>query len=211
MGWWIVLGILILLAVLPLGAAVRYDADGVAVKVIAGPIRIGIIPGKKKKKKEKPEQKPKEKKKSQPKPKPDAQPKEKKKGGSVTDFLPLVKTALDFLGCFRRKLRVNRLEMKLVMAGGDPAALGINYGRAWAALGNLQPLLERVFVIKKRSLDIACDFEASETTVTAALDLTITLGRLVGMLVFYGCKLLLQFISIQNKRKGGMKNEPESS
>lgn len=60
----------------------------------------------------------------------------------------MVKVALNFLGDFRRKLRVNRLELKLILAGGDPCDLAVNYGRAWTAVGNLMPQLERLFVIK---------------------------------------------------------------
>ena len=79
---------------------------------------------------------------------------EKKKGGKVTDFLPLVKVALDFLGDFRRKLRIKHLELQLCMAGDDPCDLALNYGKAWAAVGNLIPQLERFFVIKKRDFSV---------------------------------------------------------
>ena len=48
MGWLITLGILVLLAILPLGAAVRYNSEGFSLKVIAGPVRIPVLPGKKK-------------------------------------------------------------------------------------------------------------------------------------------------------------------
>ena len=46
MGWIITLVILFLLAILPLGADVRYNSEGLSLKVIAGPIRIGILPSK---------------------------------------------------------------------------------------------------------------------------------------------------------------------
>ena len=61
MGWLITLGILVILAWLPLGATVRYNDQGVALKVIAGPVRIPILPKKKAQEKEKPkkEEKPK--------------------------------------------------------------------------------------------------------------------------------------------------------
>ena len=48
MGWLITLGILVLLAILPLGAAVRYNSEGFSLKVIVGPVRIPVLPGKKK-------------------------------------------------------------------------------------------------------------------------------------------------------------------
>ncbi len=207
MGWLIALGILVLLAVLPLGAVVRYNADGVNVKVIAGPARIQVVPGKKK---DPLENKPKKKKGKKPKKdKGEAAdggqpaPKKKEKGGPITDFLPLVKTALQLLDAFRRKLRIKRLEMKLIMAADDPCDLAVNYGKAWAALGNLMPLMERAFVIKKRDLEVECDFEASETVIIARLDITITLGWLLGILVWYGVRALKQYLNIQNKRKGG--------
>ena len=140
-------------------------------------------------------------------PEPPPKPKEKKnkeeKGGSLLDFLPLVKLAFGFLGDFRRKLRLNVLELKLIMAGGDPANLAINYGRAWAAVGNLLPQLERFFVIKKRDIQVECDFTASETLVIARLDLTITLGRLLALVFSYAIRALIAFLKIKKKRKGG--------
>ncbi len=202
MGWLIALAVLVLLAWLPLGVTAKYNSDGFFLKVIAGPLRIAILPKREKKAKaakEKPAQKDES---ATQKPAPT---KEKEKGGPITDFLPLVQTALDLLNAFRRKLRVNRLELKLIMAADDPCDLAVNYGRAWAAVGNLMPLLERCFVIKKRDVEVECDFQSNQTLIIARLDLTITLGRLLGILVWYGVRALKQFISIQNKRKGGKK------
>ena len=160
MGWLVTLGILVLLAVLPLGIHIRYDEDGVLGKLIAGPIKILLFPKPKKEKKEKPkkEKSPQKKKKKTSAATATAAEAPKKKGGSVMDFLPLVDVALGLLNDLRRKLRVDCLELKVVMAGGDPCDLAVNYGKAWAALGNLQPLLERVLVVKKRDIDIECDF-----------------------------------------------------
>lgn len=200
MGWLIGLGIVVLLAVLPLGVRIRYDCDGIAVTVLAGPVRILVFPRPKKEKKKKEKPKP-EKKKTAPSEK--EPPKKEKAGGSLTDFLPLVKLALELLNSFRRKLRVDNLRLKLVLAGDDPCDLAVNYGRAWAALGNLLPRLERVLVIRKRDLNVECDFTADSTVVTAGLDITITLGRLIALAVVYGLRGLKEFLSISKKRKGG--------
>ena len=208
MGWLIALGILILLAILPLGASVRFDADGLVLRVIAGWIRIPILPSKKKdtdNKKSKKEKKKPEKQKINGK---NAQKKsdstqKKEKGGSITDFLPLVKTVLDLLNSFRKKLRIRYLKLKLIMASDDPCDLAVNYGRANAAIGNLLPQLERCFVIKKRDIEVECDFLASETVIIAHADVTITLGWLLGIVIFYGVRALKQFLKIKNKRKGG--------
>ena len=127
----------------------------------------------------------------------------KKKGGSVLDFLPLVDVALGLLNDLRRKLRVDCLELKVVMAGGDPCDLAVNYGKAWAALGNLWPLLERVFVIQKRDVEVECDFTASKTLVTARMDLTITLGRMLAAVCKFALRALKEYLNIMKKRKGG--------
>ncbi len=214
MGALIALGVIILLAILPLGVSVRYNAAGTLVRVILGPVKLTLLPRPEKPKKEKKpvaqkaEQAPKPQQEAkamhQPEnPAPPPQTAEKKpeeKGGSITDFLPLVRVGLDFLGDFRRKLRLDVLEVKLILAGGDPANLAINYGRAWAAVGNLMPQLDRLFVIKKRDIEVECDFTGTQTAVLARLDLTITLGRLVSLAVGYGIRALKEFLKINKKR-----------
>lgn len=203
MGWLIALGILVLLAILPLGATVRYNADGLVLKLIAGPVRIGLLPKKKKEETPKSNQEKTKKKGKGNKTAAKSEEKPKEKGGPITDFLPIVQTALELLNSFRKKLRIKRLEMKLIMAGDDPCDLAVNYGKANVALGNLMPLMERCFVIKKRDLEVECDFEASETLIIARADVTITLGWLLAILVKYGLRALKQYLNIKNQRKGG--------
>ena len=116
MGWLITLGILLLLGILPLGVSAVYDEDGLLVRIIAGPLKIQVLPasGKKNKpkKEKKPEtaekkQKPPKKKTSKAEEKTDSsgkpEKKAKKSGGPITDFLPLVGVLLKFLDGFRRK------------------------------------------------------------------------------------------------------------
>ena len=216
-GWLIALGVIVLLAILPLGVSAIYNTDGPLIRVILGPGKLTVYPRKKKPKKENPKKEAKAKQKAEAKAKAKEQKKaasavekakskhESKTGGSWKDFIPLVKTGLAFLGDFRRKLRVNRFELKLVMAGGDPCELAIGYGKAWAAVGGLIPNLERVFVFKKRDVEVECDFTADKTLVFARLDITITLGRLIALVVRYGIRALRDFIKLKNKRKGGAK------
>lgn len=201
MGWLIAFGVLALLAIIPIGVSAFYDADGPRAYVIAGPIRISVFPAKKKeKKKSSPKAEKKTGKKTAAK-----KAEKKKRGGSIHDFLPVVDMVLDFLHAFGRKLRVNHLEMKLILAGSDPSDLAVNYGRGWAVLGNLMPLLEKVFVIKKRDLEVECDFLADKTTITARLDLTITIGRIVSLLIIRGVPILRELFKLMKIIKGGAK------
>lgn len=220
MGWWIFLGILALILLLPIGASIFYDAAGVRVLVIGGPIRFTVFPMKKKKDQKEPEKKKEEPEKkeepapAQPQPQPAADEKPalpeapkppqapEEKGGSLLDFLPLVELALKFVGeFFHKTLHIDVLYVKLTMAGDDPADLAINYGRTWEALGNFWPYIDRMFTIKKRDIRVQCDFEASETLVNARVDITVTLARLLGVVLNYGFRIGVKFLQILWSRK----------
>lgn len=211
MGWLIALGILTALAILPLGVSAQYDSGGVLVRLILGPVKLILYPRPHSppKKEKKPKEKKQEEKTSEKETQEASAPDKKKEasgdpqGGDWKDFLPLFRVAMDFLGNFRRKLRVRDLEMKLILAGDDPCDLAVNYGRAWAALGNLMPKLERFLVIRKRNLEVECDFTSEKTLVFVRLELTITLGRLLGLAVVYGIRGLREYLKISKKRKGG--------
>ena len=195
MGWIIALGILTGLAILPVGIRAVYDQRGPLVLLLIGPVKLTLYPKKKADK----ATVVREKKSSSAK-----APASQKKGGDIREFSPMVETILQLLLDFKRKLRVNNLELKLVLAGDDPCDLALNYGRAWAALGNLMPRLESVFVIKKRNLEVECDFTSNATVILARVDLTITIGRLIRLALRHGFKGLRQYREILNKRKGGV-------
>ena len=200
MGWLIALGVLTLIAILPIGVSAIYDADGPRVYATVAIVRILLFPTRKK------DKKPKQEVKKQTKTQSSTQKKTTSpKGGSIHDFLPVVDTVLDFVAAFGRKLRITHLQMNLILAGDDPYALAQNYGRAWAALGNVFSLLNNAFVIKKRDLEVQCDFLADKTTITARADLSITVGRVVSLALFRGIPVLRELLKIMNKRKGGAK------
>ncbi len=206
----IVLAVLVILALIPVGVRFSYDSDGVYLAVLIWRIKLRILPARKKKQKNAPKKKKAEKKTEKVLPtEPPASP--EKKGGKLTDFLPLVRVALDFLNDFRKKLRVDHLKLKIILAGDDPCDLAQNYGKACAAMGNFLPVLERVIVIRKRDINIECDFCADETTVLAGAELTITVGRMVVIFVRYGVRALREYLKINKKRKASAENEPKCS
>lgn len=199
MGWLIALGVVLLIALLPVGVSLIYQEDGLVVCLLFGAIKWKLYPKPKKEPKKAPEktgEKPADK-------KPEKSKKTPKKGGKLTDFMPLLEIAIDFLGSLRRKLRVKHLQLLLTMAGDDPCDLAVNYGKAWAAAGNLLPQLERIFVIKKRDVQVQCDFLADATRIKARLDVTITIGRAIGLLTKYGIKALIAYLKIMKTKKGG--------
>ncbi len=211
MSWLITLGLVTALAALPLGIRLGYDSAGPRIQAVLGFLKIPVFPRKpkKEKKKKEPPRKSAESKQEEALPKPPQPPgnppasQKQDKGGSLTDFLPLINVVLHFLGDFRRKLRVDELYLRLLLASSDPCDLAVNYGKTWAAVGGLLPVLEQCFVIKKQDVEVQCDFTASETLVIARAEITITLGRLLALITVYGVRLLKEYFNLRNQRKGG--------
>lgn len=187
MGWRIVLwlfliltAIMMLIIFLPVGIRVRYRNEELKLWYTVGPIRLLRYPE-------------------------DAKAQEKRKNAKINlrtvldepikanrkydnvlgDFWAELKTTLGLIWHLRPKLRIKRLVLKLHLAGDNPAALAMQYGGAWAAIGGFIPLLEEAFILKKRELDVDCDFSGQRTTLDAKLDITIGLGRLLWRLVQY--------------------------
>lgn len=209
MGWGIFFVCLLVLAWIPLGIRASYGEAGFEARVIAGPLKITLFPRKNRKRKskntdssEKNAQETTKASSEKKRPKTETTEKDEpgmQSGGSLERFVPWIRLALDFLGALRRKIRLDNLYLHVVLAGEDPCDLAVNYGRAWAAVGDLLPKLERVFVIGKRDIQVNCDFAAERITVAARGDMTITLGRTLCLGVIYGIRAL----KIILKRKGG--------
>lgn len=213
----IILGILVLLALIPLGAHVRYDAEGPFVALVVGPIKIRLIPKKPKKPKKPKEAKEKKEKKKKPK-----EPEKKEKqplGGLIRDFMPFVKLGLDLIKCFFRKLRIRILTLHLGFPGAnDPASAAINYGRAWSAIGAIMQPIRSATRIKKENVSCSCDFTSGDMRVFAELKAVFLLGDLVVMAVRYGFRALRLYLKMKKSkkdktqpRKGGAINESSSS
>lgn len=174
--WWMsllaVAAVLAAVACIPVGVDARYDAQGLYLAIRVWMLSIRLLPARRKRKpkKAKPAQKP------QPQTKPTTQ--KTRLVGSVEQLMQLLKLAADTLGDLRRKLRVEALTLRVCVPGAeDPAKAAIAYGRAWAAIGALDGLLARIFVIKKRDIQPSLDYNTTTTQVQARLVTTITIGR----------------------------------
>lgn len=182
----IVAAILVVIALLPVGVALRYDEDGFFLFLRVAFLRLQILPSSKEKD-EKAEKKPKKKKE-----KPPQAEDHKKKGGPlqfIRACLPLVKPALEGV---RRRLTIRRLRLRVVWAASDPADAAMGYAYANAALGVLWPVLFQNFRIRDHELDVGVDFDAAQPTLLAGADMTMTVFQALTL----GLPLLFRFLKI---------------
>ena len=217
----IVLGVLAALAAVPLKLALAYDQGNFRAAVRVGPVTVFRYPAKKKPESERPsakeengpageEEKPSHKagaseEKSagkEPAPAQTGEQGEQSQDG-LKKWMPFVRLAWELLGDLRRKLVVDRLVFRLMMADPDPCDLAVNYGRVLALKESLLPMLERVLEIRSREIDIRCDFAAEKTELTARADLVLTLGRAAVLAAVYGVRALKEYWNLKNKPKGG--------
>lgn len=202
MGWLITISVFVLIGCLPMHVIAAYDWEGPVVKLGLGFLRFSIVPPKNRshKKKKKPV---KEKKKQAVQAVQEKKAESPKSKMSLHDLLPFIHLGLDFLGNLKRKLIVKNLRVHCVLAGGDPADLAIHYGRAWIALGNLMPRLEQFLHIRKRNLCVECDFTDTKTKVDAYLDISLTIGRALGLILGYAFRAASLYLRMIKLRKGG--------
>ena len=189
----IVLVILALILLLPLGARVRYDADGPWAAVTVGPVCLQLLP-----RREKKPRKPKQKRGKEKKPAPAAAP---KPGGSVRDFWPFVELGFSFLGAVRRKLLLRELIFHVSFGGQDPAKTAIRYGQAQAVLGAVYPRLAGAFRIRRQDVGVHCDFTESGMRVYARLWIQFRVGDLLWLGIVYGVRALKTYLAFSKKRK----------
>ena len=197
----IVLAALFLVGQIRVGGLAEYSAEGFRAWVRAGALKIRVFPLNKKdkpaRKKEKRAKPPKKKEEVPPPPKPLAE----KAGGALDYARALLPVALDAVGTMYGKLRMDTLELELTVGAADPADAAMRYGQASAALGALWEPLTRAFHVKDGRARVRVDFEAGEMTVYGLASLSIKIGQILWLSVYFGCKALRGFLAVRRRQK----------
>ncbi|MCI8803596.1 MAG: hypothetical protein HFG01_09700 [Oscillibacter sp.] len=187
---WILLSVCVLLALLCLTRVGVEAAFGggrpLRLDVRLGPLRLHILPGKKRAGQEKPK---KEKKARKEKKKPPEEPEKKKrkklpfKPEDVKDGLRTLFTALGrALRRIGRGVRLHPFRLSLTLGGReDPAAAAENYGRVQTAVWNGMPVLERLMDIPEPSIHTGVDFDAAGTEAEGDVGVTFRIGTLLAL------------------------------
>lgn len=187
----IVLAVLWLLSLIRLGGRVRYGAEGLFVWVLAGPLKVKVLPAKPNKKKPK-----KENKKKEPPAAAEQHKKKPKEGqpGTLSRLMKLLPVVGQACGALKRKIRVDDLELELIWGGSDPAAIALGFGQANAALGMIWPIFDHNFKVKRHNFRIGLDYDRREPAVEVQAAVTLTVGQIFALGIHYGVKALAIWI-----------------
>lgn len=182
---WIVLTVLLLLVLLGLirvGVHVAYDG-ALRLRILVGKLNISLPKEKKPKKRAAKEKKPETREK----------PQEARSDGK--DWLQAAlahwQDILSLLGRVLHMPKLDPLILHVTAGGPDPAARALNYGRAWAVLGGVLPVLENTFRIGKREIGVRCGENQEEFTFYAETGLTVRIYEIL-LLGILGLQLLLK-------------------
>lgn len=185
---------LLLLGQVRVGCVVSYQQEGLFLWLRTGVVRIRVLPWKRKKK-EKPvrgkkmgtdltEEKP-----------------VRVKGGGLEYAKRLLPIALEAAGQFQKKLKIDILDLELTIGGQDPADAAMAYGWANGALGALwYPLVEGFHIVDGRAR-VRLDLEAPAVSLRGRASLSLKLGQICRLAVYFGIKALRAVMAARGEQK----------
>lgn len=183
----VIAAVIALLLSLPAAALVRYEDGALRVRLQVGPVTAAVYPRR--------PAKPKKASKKQPTGV-EKKSAAKANGGTVGKKLTpqqiraLIDLGLEVLGDIRRKLLVKHLTLHVFFGGRDAAKAAIGYGRAWAVIGGMMPVLENTFRIDERDVGAYLDYELEEPRLLLDLDVRMRVGTALALALRAGVRLL---------------------
>lgn len=178
----LVAAVLVLISLIRLGVQVIYVPSGLTVKVKVGPVRVTVLPHKKKRPK----------------------PEKKEKGKLEADMLTQIRRALPLIaeaaGRLRRKVRLDRIYLDVTAAAPDPASAALAFGGVNAAIGMIWPLVEQNFNVVDRRIRTQVDFDASRPAASLDAAATLTIGQALALAVWLAPKLP-QIMGAEHQKK----------
>lgn len=180
------------------GGGAEYSARGFEAWIRLGAFRLRIFPWGRTKGDKPPKKKGPRKKRPPPKEEASAG---QKLGGALEYAKALLPIALEAAGQFSHKLRMDSLWLELTVGASDPADAALRYGQANGALGALWAPLTRAFHVKDGSAAVHVDFDAQKTTVYGRASLSLNIGQILWLGLYFGWKTLRTALSIRKGQK----------
>ena len=168
----IILLILLLLVSVRVGVILTFG-DQTTLRLRIGPVRVTVLPKKKKEKRTA---------KADAASKKSA-PSKKKNKLTPLEIYDLVTAVISGLKAMAHRagkhLRVDPLELSAVIGGSDPAEIAQRFGAANAAVWSLMPQAEEILHIPDPAIHLDMDYNAPKTAVSGTVGLSFRVGNLI--------------------------------
>ena len=186
----IIIGCLGLLLLVPVGVKIEYGEEALKTRLTIGGFSLPLT-GKKKKKK------PKKIKKNKPhKKQKNREPNEvvQKKKVHVKSIFQMIPELMDLLSelasIVHRKLQIKQLTLKVVVGADNAAKAAISYGKVWLVLGGAVAVIENLFHIQNRDVDVVLDYQKEDIEMDIQVDIRMRVGTLFHMAGISGWKIV---------------------
>lgn len=122
-------------------------------------------------------------------------------GGALDYAQNLLPIGLEAISHLFQKIQMDTLKLELTIGAADPADAAMAYGQASAALGALWYPLTQAFHVRDGSAQVRVDFEAQTMTVYGIATLTIKIGQILWLGVYFGLRALRKFLAVRKSQK----------
>ncbi len=204
----VTLAVDIVIALVRVGAHLTLEKGVFGLKIIAGPVKLKLLPADK----DKPKEPKKTKKEKAEEPEEEKEEPEKEKSG-IHVTLELVTTVLkavgELLGRFRRKITVDSLTIHYTAASPDPYNTAMTFAYASAGVNALMPVIHNIFTVKKSDVGAAVTFDAQEADVYVDARLTLAVWEVIYIVL--AVWPVIRVILAQLLKKGKVDNHGQAS
>ena len=200
----IILLILLFLASVRVGVIFHFG-DQTTLKLRIGLIRVTILPKKKKEKRTA----------KADAAAPKSAPPKKKNKLTPPEVYDLVTAAFEGLKTMAhragKRLRIDPLELSVVIGGSDPAQIAQRFGAANAAVWSLMPRLEEILRIPDPAIHLDMDYNAPQTAVSGTVGLSFRVGSLIEFIAAAAIPLLRWYRAYRKAHANGQKPDEAAS
>jgi hypothetical protein len=118
--------------------------------------------------------------------------------GLAERFIPLL---LEAAGCLWKKIIMDELNISVTVGSSDPADAAMLYGQINSGVAAFWVPLNEVFHVKNGRAHVGIDFETSSMALYVKTAISIKIGQVVWLALYFGIKALKQLIQYRKTQK----------
>jgi hypothetical protein len=123
------------------------------------------------------------------------------RGAALDLFWEILDMFLEVGSRFKRKLRIDFIQLHLIWGAADPSDAAIGYGRAQGVLHTILPLLEVNFKVKETAATIDIDYTLEKPTINVKVACSLTLMQAIALGAYAGRKALKGYLRHRRNHK----------